>query len=155
MEIELIRKYNSTDPSNGYNLRKGGSVCGFSEQAIKKMSESHVGIRHTVEQKEKIRNKLKGRKTSKGTLGYKHTEETKRKMSKSALEYHSKHESKIKGGKNPHASKIRNIDTGETFDCLMSACQKYGVSHSSLSNACRGKTKKCSGFRWEYIEEAQ
>lgn len=162
-EIELIKFYNSTDSHCGYNLRKGGCVCSFSDQSIEKMRLSHLGYKHSDEQKRKISKSLSGRKISKGMLGHYHSDETKRRMSesrkgikysKSTIDKMSKNRMGKCVGKNNHrAKRVINLTTGEVFTTIKEACDKYGLGHSGVSNVCRGAIKTCGGYEWAYYEE--
>ena len=88
MEIELIQKYHTRDPSYGYNMTPGGEgYCGedspwfgrhHTEEAKKKMSEKRKGIPKSEEFKKYMSEKLKGRKFS---------DETRRKMSENHADY--------------------------------------------------------------------
>ena len=67
-EIELIAKYKSNNPDFGYNTENGGNAIGkVSEETKKKLSISHKGLHykkrrnHTLEEKKKISETLKGR----------------------------------------------------------------------------------------------
>ncbi len=162
-EIELIKLYNSTDSHYGYNLRKGGCICSFSEQSIEKMRLSHLGYKHTDEQKRKISKSLSGRKTSKGMLGHSHSEETKRLMSesrkgikhsRSTIEKMRKNRVGKCVGKNNHRSKrVINLTTGEIFTTMKDACDKYNLSHGNVVSVCNGNRKTCGGHKWAYYEE--
>ena len=64
------------------------------------------------------------------------------------------------GGKNPSAKKAICITTGETFDCIKEAGEKYDVCSSDISKCCTGKRKSAgkhpvTGEKlvWEYMEE--
>jgi group I intron endonuclease len=132
-EIELIEYYDSTNSEKGYNLREGGSLYGFNDETIRKMRESHIGKTLPNEQKEKISIALKGRKTSRGMLGHKHSEETKIKMSlankgkKKSPEATEKMRKsltgKLVGSKNGHSHAVVNITTGERFECITMAAK--------------------------------
>ena len=50
--------------------------------------------------------------------------------------------------------KVRNIDTGEVFDRIKYASEKYGIEPTHISAVCKGKRKTTGGYRWEYVEEA-
>lgn len=162
-EIELIKLYNSIDSKYGYNLREGGSTYSFNSTTIEKMRISHLGKSLTDEQKTKISNSLKGRKTSKGMLGHEHSKKTKRLMSerrkgitysKTTIEKMSKGRTGKCVGINNHKSKsVINLTTGEVFYTLKEACEKYGVCHSGVSQVCSGKAKTCGGYVWAYYEE--
>lgn len=76
MEIDLIKKYDSTNPANGYNMTTGGEgCCGFhqSEETRKKLRQINKGRKHTPEEIEKIR---------KSCTGWKQTDEARAKISK-------------------------------------------------------------------------
>ena len=74
------------------------------------------------------------------------TEETKRKIS----EAH-------KGEKNPRARKVICITTGETFNYIVEAEEKYNIGIGNISKCCKGKLKSAgklpTGERlvWRYI----
>lgn len=74
--------------------------------------------------------------------GKKHTEATKEKMRNARKKY-------IKE-KHPMAKAIINLDTGEVFQYMKSACDLYGLDRSTLTKACKGKRKTCGGFHWSY-----
>ena len=64
LEKELIIKYDSI--KNGYNLKEGGSRGDLSQESLLKMSKSlKRGYLEHPERREKIRQKLKGRKGTK------------------------------------------------------------------------------------------
>lgn len=103
-EKYLISKYNTNNHIYGYNMSIGGEsgTVGYykhhSEETKRKIGEAHKGLHHTDASKQKMREKLCGRKLSdetkrkmseahkrlktNGMLGKHHSEETKLKMSK-------------------------------------------------------------------------
>lgn len=48
---------------------------------------------------------------------------------------------------------VRNLDTGEIYESVMSAAEKTGTSRTSLSQCLNGRTKTAGGYRWEYYYE--
>lgn len=52
------------------------------------------------------------------------------------------------GGLNPAARKIINLDTGEIFETVKSASQKYEITPANISAVCHGRRPKCAGYRW-------
>lgn len=76
--------------------------------------------------------------------GFRHTEETKKKLSEVT-----------KGSKNPRAKKVRCIETGQVFDYIREANEFLGKNRlsSDISKCCKGKLKTCGGYHWEYVEE--
>ena len=161
MEIQLIAFYDSTNEEKGYNLRKGGCLCSFNEITLQRMKISHLGKVLPEEQKKKISDAMKGRKVSKGMLGRKHSEETKRKMRNCRVGLNLSEETKKriseskkgqnKGSKNHKAQSVINIDTGEQFTTITEAAEKYNLNHSNISMVCNGTRKTTGGFRWKYL----
>ena len=103
----------------------------------------------TPEEIEKIK-----RKISEKAKGRKHSEEQNKKISEA-----------MKGEKNgmwgkpaPNRSKVMCITTGENFDCIKDAAEKYNIYCTSISHCCNGKYKhagKLNGVRlqWKYLED--
>lgn len=125
-EIYWINHYDSF--VNGYNCCKGGG--------------NTFGYRHTEESKKKMsENQVKKFKEDNHFFGKHHTEESKELMSKAK-----------KGKPNHKSLGVRNLDTGEEFETIVAACQKYPhIKETHISRVCRGKRKTTGGFRWEYL----
>ena len=87
---------------------------------------------------ENARNKLRDAR-----LGTRLSDETKLRMSESAGKRGESHLSK----------KVRNVETGEIFDCITSAGEKYG-GRRNISLCCNGKRKRSGGYHWEYVDTA-
>lgn len=161
-EIELIISHKSNDPEHGYNIEKGGMGNGkHSAVTLKKMSENRkgkcvgeknpfYGKRHSEEW---IKTHLCGennpmygvRGKEHPRYGIKHTEEALNKMKAAKKGKH-------KGASNPKAKKIVCVETGEEFDCIKYACEKYGVRASSISAVLHNRNKTAGGYRWEYVK---
>ena len=56
------------------------------------------------------------------------------------------------GKHNPAAKRVLCITTGEIFETLKDAADKYKISSSNISSCCRGKLKTTGGKQWEYVE---
>ena len=66
---------------------------------------------------------------------------------------------KYSRNKSPHAKKVKCITTGEIFDCIKDAEEKYGVANQNISACCKGKQKSAGKHPvtkeklvWEYVE---
>ena len=159
-EIELIALYDSTNHHKGYNSRKGGSVCSFSEQAIQKMRESHLGKKITSEQRAKLSAALKGRKTSKGNLGHKHSEETKKRMSAAKIGKKKSYETKklisqnrkgiMTGAENHKSRAVINLTTGDVYESQCQAAAACNTGQSNIWMCCNGIRRTAGGYRWQY-----
>lgn len=152
-EIRLIDLYQSSKREFGYNVDLGGKIrAEVSEETRKKQSISHIGKVLSEEQKKKISNSLKGRTKVSGMLGHKHKEETKKIISDKAKTIKRDY---MLGAKNNRAKSVINVTTGEVFLTIKEACDKYKINHATISNCCRGKTKrsKVGGFEWKYLDD--
>lgn len=63
------------------------------------------------------------------------------------------------GAKNPYAKKVICITTGETFECIREAADKYGLCETNISACCRGRANytgihPVTGEKlvWKYIK---
>lgn len=118
---------------SSYKLRKEN----LSEETIRKMSERNqgegnpfYGKHHTEETRKKLSESMSGEKNH--NYGKKLSEERKKKLS----EINSK--------------KVRCIETGEIFNSLKEASEKYKRGYTGLSKAIKnGKT--FAGYHWEYV----
>lgn len=49
--------------------------------------------------------------------------------------------------------RVKNVDTGEIFNSIKEASEKYNLQSGKISECCRGKRKTTGGFHWEYIKK--
>lgn len=61
-------------------------------------------------------------------------------------------------GKNPNIRKVICVTTGEIFDCIKDAEEKYGVANQNITACCRGRQKSAGKHPitkeklvWEYV----
>ena len=83
-------------------------------------------------------------KISTSLMGHKHSAETKAKMKKIRLEKYGR--------------SVTCVTTGETFDSVKSAAEKYGLYDTNIVRCCKGKNKstgKLNGqpLEWAYTED--
>lgn len=138
-EIELIALYGRI--INGgilANISIGGDL-------------SALGTVHTQEYRDNASKRLKGikrhpsvgKKVSETKLksNYKHSEETKLKISESKL-------GKQVGGKNPSAKKVINVKTGEIFDCAKDIAIANGWNCKTFRGKLSGHKKNNTDFKY-------
>ena len=59
----------------------------------------------------------------------------------------------------PNRSKVICITTGENFDCIKDAAEKYNIYCTSISHCCNGKYKHAGKLKdgtklqWKYSED--
>ena len=90
-------------------------------------------------------------KLSKSNKGRIFSEETIKKMSEAK-------KGKYDGNKHPQARKVICITTGETFNCIKDAEEKYGIHHQDISKCCKNKRKSAGKhpvtsekLTWRYL----
>ena len=96
------------------------------------------GKHHSNSTKEKLRKANEGKQLK---------EETKKKISESH-----------KGKNHPKTKKVVLLNTGETFDYIKQASEKYNVAWQSISACCRGRLKSAgkdengNKLVWKYLD---
>ena len=142
-EEYYINLYQTTNKIYGYNICKGGNNHILSDETKKKISESHRGKKcyiygktHSKETIEKMKKAKQGKKRQK------HTNESKRKMSKSHNGY-----------------SVLCINTNQIFSTLKEASDWSNADRSNISKCCR-KLRQYAGqhpitkepLRWKYCD---
>jgi group I intron endonuclease len=159
-EIYWIKFYNSNNLEIGYNLTIGGNskygrkVGSMSDKTKKKISDSvskylsdnghpFQDKNHSDETKERIKNKLKGRKLS---------DEHIRRLAEGhrGLKY-NKPPKKVKY-KIDQSIKIKQFslkgDFIKEWDSIMDAAKNLKLDRTGISRACRGIYKQCGEYIW-------
>lgn len=150
LEIELIKKYNSTNKDFGFNMENGGYGKGkHSIETLKKMSEGRKGIPAwnkgiplTEKQRALLSEINKGKPST--FKGKHHTEESKKKLSES----HSK-------DKKP----VVCIETNVIYESIRDAERQTGVNHKYISLVCNGIIRDgkryltAGGYHWCFLNE--
>lgn len=126
LEIDLIKKYNTTNKKYGYNYCEGGKTNRHNEEARKRISKA-----------------MKGRISP--NKGKKASEETKRKQS-------NVRKGKYKGKDNTFAKSVYIIELNKEFETLSDCAKFLDCSISNISFALNNKTKTCKGYHIIYTE---
>ena len=50
-----------------------------------------------------------------------------------------------------HCKKIMCVETGEVFDAIVDAANKYCINAGNIGRVCDGKRKTCGGYHWRYL----
>ena len=138
LEIYYIQYFDCLVP-NGYNLCLGGG--------------NTKGYHHTEESKELMSKKHKGTHigVNNNFYGKTHSNEQKAKWSK---ERKGRDMSKaIEASAKVNRKKVINLDTLQVFDSCKEAAEYLGIAPTHISKCCRGKQKKCKGYRFMYYEQ--
>lgn len=153
LEMSLIYYYDSTNPSFGYNLTKGGEGHnGYSpsKETRKKLSEVHKGKEPWNKGKTNIFSDETRRKISENNKNRHLSDESKKKISEA-------HKGKNVGKNNGKAKAVICITTMTIFDCISQGALFYNLKNTNISKCCRGKTKFCGKLSdgtklvWRYL----
>lgn len=175
IEIETIAKFNSTNPSFGYNIRGGGRNGSLNELSKQKIREANLGkvvpddIRHkislamkgennpfygkhhTKEARQKMRDSKKDISGKNNPMyGKYHSEETKEKIRQKRLGAHTSIESKLKKS-NP----VKCIETGKNYVSGKEAWRQTGVRDANIGRCCKGIQKTAGGLHWRFLTEEE
>lgn len=152
-EIYYIEKFHSNNHQYGYNLTSGGSEQYIiSDSTKEKMSQSHLGLKHTEETKVKISKALKGRKLSEEHkkrigqtriekqipapfLGKKHSQETKNKIGKA------------------NGNLVFCEETKIVYFSAAEAARQLDISPTHVRRCCRGECENAKGYHLHYYKE--
>lgn len=113
-----------------------------------------VGYIHTDEAKKKM-SKAKSEMylgENNPFYGKTHTDEAKKKMSEKRKGRKLTEEWKKNISNSCTKKKVINIDTGEVFNSVKEASEYYNLKDTHISRVCKGKRNKTGGFRWKYFE---
>lgn len=140
-ERYYIQQYNSTDRNYGYNISLGGECGGHpqTEETRKKIAKNYVGFKgrkHTIQSKIKMSESSSGKNHP--NFGKHHSEQFKRKLSKSALRNR---------GRLFLCVELDKIFDNLNDDYLETTCPK-----SAIVQCCQGKQKQSKGYHWKYAD---
>lgn len=141
IEKEMIARYDSTNPSRGYNISSGGS--------------GGSGVVHSEESKERTRQSL---------LGVKHTEERVQMQKDSAIklwenEEHRKkmssaHIGKMRGSMNASSKTVYQYTKDRVlvgvYESTGEAQRKTGFDRRGISACCNNSRMTSNGYIWRY-----
>lgn len=151
LEIELIAKYDATDPRKGYNISTGGEYGSLgvrqSAESRLKRSEALKGAnspwygKHLSSETRRKLSEARKRQTP-PMMGKHHSNETRRKISES-----------LKGNVSACRKQVMNIETGEKYASAADAAIAIGCkSADAVARVCRGERKTAVGYHWIYAE---
>ena len=138
-EKRWISFYNCIVP-NGYNQCDGGdNTCGFHhrEESKQRMSAAHKGIYDGA---------------SNPFFGKHHTEAQREKWGKTRKGLAHLTDEQVKNLRAAHfTAKVRCVETGEIFNSIKEAADKYKLKDTHITRVCKGRRKTTGGYHWEYV----
>jgi hypothetical protein len=119
----------------------------FTEEDRKNISIRHTGRKKSDESKKKLSNSLKNSQKFKDAIirnsekfkGFKHSEETKKKLSE------------LRGKK--IIQKTLDNEFVKIWDSARQVQRELGISQGNISRCCNGEHKKSNGYKWEYYKQ--
>lgn len=163
LEMDLIVKYETQDPSRGYNLAAGGEVnAGFTrtDEFRRKVSTARKGVftgekhnQYGIPKSEETK-----RKISAAQAGRPKDQKVKEHMSEAAKRRWGPENSTErehlrqlnKGGNSARAVSVRCVESGVVYASVRDAEEQTGAELSSIVRCCRGQRKTAGGHHWEY-----
>lgn len=135
-EIELIKRFKTTDRRYGYNIEGGGNLRKeVSAETREKLRQRATGVIPSVATREKMSASHSGIKCH--FYGIKVSDEHKKKLS----EIRSK--------------KVAQIDENgnivKEYSSMKEAAKTFGITRQAISAVCHGKRKKIKGYYWKWI----
>lgn len=151
-EKKLIKRYDSRNPNNGYNLDCGGVVSKggwhHSEKTKAYLREIHLGennpmygTHHTEEFKELVRK----------TSSFKRSEETRRKMS--LAQRNRPEETKMKQRHQKKCIPVRCVETGVVYFSQAEAERETKACGANIRACLRGERESAGGYHWEFVTD--
>lgn len=140
-----IAKYDSIAP-NGYNLTAGGNNGFLSDEACLKISAANTGKKRSPETCKRISESKTGTHISEKTRAIMST--TRRGKPKS---YEARANMKLAQAKNRKC--VTCIETGEVFESITMAAERYGIKSGEISDVCNGKRNTAAGLHWLFLED--
>lgn len=133
-EIRLISELKTTNPDYGYNMSSGGDVPD-SELMSQKWKDPEF--------KEDMSNRMRE--------AWKDPEKRKRRSEAAKARWANPEFKEYAMGRVRETCKkaVRCIETGEVFDMMATAAEKYNIHRGDLTNACK-YGYRTGGYHWEY-----
>lgn len=155
MEVELIKKYDSTNQNKGYNQDNGGkSAERLTEETKRKISESHKGIRPSEETRKKISESKLGEKNP--CYGKKISEEHKQILLKS-ITGRKKTPEEIEKFIESRGYRTFQYDLDgkfiDSFRSAREAARETNVHEASIKQCCIYNYHKAGNFIFRYEKD--
>ena len=152
LEKQTINQFDSRNPEKGYNIRIGGD--GFQSEDSKRLWDDPEYRSRISEINKQIwaDEEYHAQRANLYKEQWKDPEK-RAKRSKQAVErwanedFHKKAQAAVYKA---CATPVRCVETGEVFNAIKDACDKYNnVHHANLCRAIR-TGRRCGGYHWEY-----
>lgn len=150
LETKYIKEYNSTNKNFGYNITEGGGHSGHpvSDETKKKLSEAIKNKwKNDLDYRERIITGLKGSKMH---------ENTKKALLRANTGRIQSDETRDKISKANGTIVLQFSLTGEfisEYQSASKAAQQINKTCASITNQCKGTTKKCGNYLFVYKKD--
>lgn len=137
--------------------RKREKLC-EAMRGVKRSETARANI--SKAQRIRFQNPEERAKISAVQIGKTRTEAAKKKTSESLKKYYESPENREAHRKAHEGVNRKNraravvcIETGEFFEAVCDAEQKFGIDHRNIVAVCRGKRKHAGGYSWRYAQD--
>ena len=116
------------------NVKEAGYRGELSAESRRKISEGNKGKKASEAWIIRMREFMTGKRYA---LGYRHTDETKKKIG-----------ARSHRGRHPSAVKVVSINTGTVYGCIRDAAEAYGIKAATLVNKLSGHRSNNTDLRY-------
>lgn len=148
-EIELIALHKSNDQRFGYNVENGGNSTGkMADSTKQKIGAARVGKLHTDESKQKMsESAMRTSKERSEAFSARRKEMNFRPWNEGVV-FSEERKDEIKG--NTYRV-VRCIELDEVYKSLSYASRRLGIAVSGICCACKGIQETAGGYHFEYV----
>lgn len=167
MEIDLIKKYDSTNREKGYNRSTGGEIASsgvkITEERRKELSDAIKGSKNwnygkSLPQETKKKLSTANRNPSSETrikmslshIGKKQSKETKEKISKSTKGMKKSAETRLKISISK-SKKVLCINNNIVYNSIKEASCILGVDRHRIGEVCNNKRQEINGYYFKFL----
>lgn len=160
-EIELIKKYDSTNRDKGYNREFGGFANTPSQETIEKIRKANTGKKHKKETCEKLRELEKARwknpeyrrNQSEKRKGIEPWNKGKATSDEAKAKQRAAKLGKYKGADHWNSKRVINLDTGKIYESFGQIAEELQITNAThIVEVCKHKRPTAYGSRWAYYE---
>ena len=152
IEIKLIRKFESDNPSFGYNCTSGGEMPTMNALSRKKLSKSMLGNTNGLgkpcspQKREKISKAQRGKKLS--AMHRQHLSQAKIGKTHKPISAEARRRIAEKHVMKP----VYCPETSTTYESIQECARQLNINATSVCAVCKGKHHTHHGYHFQYVE---
>ena len=137
LEIELIKKFDTTNPEFGYNISKGGDSPD-AELSVERWKDEEYKKRCSDSMREAWKDPEKRKRRSAYAKSRWNNNEERKKLEKAIKEKCSR--------------KVICVENNKVYDCITDVETELNVNHSNIIRSIK-QGYRCGGYHWKYYDD--